>query len=258
MWLSNSEINPQTKLLLDYISILNNCIIYISDVTKNQYLYISPNANELLGFSPTILKEKGLQLVAAKTQEDDKKILVLFEAKLASFIYQSSKNTRKSFYYSYDYRFENANGNLVRILQQNFFIEWDENGNPLKKLGIAEDIDFIKTDERQILRVIYDHKITKIAYNNTNKNLYEIPPISSRQQEVLELLNKGLGSHEIGTLLDISSHTVDNHRRALLEKFFVRDTTALLWLARKWDLLKNKQGAQTDKATQIMAILEHQ
>jgi len=47
----------------------------------------------------------------------------------------------------------------------------------------------------------------------------EVNPISASLLEVLCLLNKGKGSHKIASLMNISNHTVDNHRRALLEKF---------------------------------------
>lgn len=42
--------------------------------------------------------------------------------------------------------------------------------------------------------------------------------LSSREKEILQLVAKGKTSKEIGELLHISKHTVDTHRRKILEK----------------------------------------
>ena len=42
--------------------------------------------------------------------------------------------------------------------------------------------------------------------------------LTSREKEILQLVAKGKTSKEIGELLHISKHTVDTHRRKILEK----------------------------------------
>ena len=57
-------------------------------------------------------------------------------------------------------------------------------------------------------------------------NLNDI--ISDREKNVLRLIADGQESKEIGKILFISSHTVDNHRRNMIARTGVRDTTALV------------------------------
>jgi DNA-binding NarL/FixJ family response regulator len=49
------------------------------------------------------------------------------------------------------------------------------------------------------------------------------PALTSRQQEVLDLLSRGLSNSEIGSLLHVTQHTVEFHMRTLLSKFHARN-----------------------------------
>src|SRR5258708_6480652 len=49
------------------------------------------------------------------------------------------------------------------------------------------------------------------------------PALTSRQQEVLDLLSRGLSNSEIGSTLHVTQHTVEFHVRQLLSKFHARN-----------------------------------
>ena len=56
----------------------------------------------------------------------------------------------------------------------------------------------------------------------------ELPVITRREKEVLQLLSQGLSSGEIGERIFISPLTVESHRRNLLQKFRVVNVAALI------------------------------
>ncbi len=60
--------------------------------------------------------------------------------------------------------------------------------------------------------------------------------LTPREFEVLQLLGKGLSSKEIAGKLQLSPHTVDEHRGHLLEKFHARNSIDLVAKAmrEKW------------------------
>jgi DNA-binding NarL/FixJ family response regulator len=64
-----------------------------------------------------------------------------------------------------------------------------------------------------------------------------IPALTRREKEILELLAEGLTSHEIGSRLFLSNYTVDTHRKNMLQKFNVHNTTALLNVVRELKIL---------------------
>jgi two-component system nitrate/nitrite response regulator NarL len=55
-----------------------------------------------------------------------------------------------------------------------------------------------------------------------------IPAFTRREKEILTLLAEGLTSQEIATKLFLSNYTIDTHRKNMLQKFNVHNTTALL------------------------------
>jgi len=63
------------------------------------------------------------------------------------------------------------------------------------------------------------------------------PILTHREKEVLHLIAEGYTNHQIADKLFISPHTIDSHRKNLLNKFEVRNTAALINLAMKHNLL---------------------
>jgi DNA-binding NarL/FixJ family response regulator len=61
----------------------------------------------------------------------------------------------------------------------------------------------------------------------------EVPALTRREKEILELLNKGMTSQEIANQLFLSTYTVDSHRRNMLQKFNVHNTQSLLNVVRE-------------------------
>jgi DNA-binding NarL/FixJ family response regulator len=60
-----------------------------------------------------------------------------------------------------------------------------------------------------------------------------IPAFTRREKEILTLLAEGLTSQEIAARLYLSNYTVDTHRKNMLQKFNVHNTTALLNVVRE-------------------------
>lgn len=65
----------------------------------------------------------------------------------------------------------------------------------------------------------------------------EIPVITRREKEVLQLIAEGLINKEIAEKLFISTTTVDTHRNSLLSKFDVKNTANLIRLAAQFNLI---------------------
>jgi DNA-binding NarL/FixJ family response regulator len=63
---------------------------------------------------------------------------------------------------------------------------------------------------------------------DTENNL---PIITRREKEVLDLIAEGLTNNEIAQKLFISSTTVDSHRKNLLSKFEAKNTASLIRIA---------------------------
>jgi two-component system nitrate/nitrite response regulator NarL len=65
----------------------------------------------------------------------------------------------------------------------------------------------------------------------------DVPVVSRREKEVLQLIVDGLTNPQIAEKLFISLHTVDSHRKNLLAKFSVNNTASLIRVAIKHNLV---------------------
>lgn len=69
------------------------------------------------------------------------------------------------------------------------------------------------------------------------KEIKNVPVLSTREKEVLQLIADGFTNPQIAEKLFLSLHTVDSHRKNLLTKFGVNNTASLIKLAAKHDLV---------------------
>ncbi|WP_258862043.1 response regulator transcription factor [Sphingobacterium spiritivorum] len=62
--------------------------------------------------------------------------------------------------------------------------------------------------------------------------------ITRREKEILQEAAKGLTSTEIADVLFISTHTVESHRKNLIEKFKVKNIASVIGLALEYGLIR--------------------
>lgn len=120
----------------------------------------------------------------------------------------------------------------------NGFIKKGGNGYLLKNMEREELI----TAMNQVLDgTIYLSKaanekiIQQLQACDISKN--DIPALTRREKEILELLAEGLTSNDIAGKLFLSNYTIDTHRKNMLQKFNVHNTQSLLNIAKKLGVL---------------------
>ena len=69
------------------------------------------------------------------------------------------------------------------------------------------------------------------------QEINNVPILSSREKEVLDLIADGFTNPQIAEKLFLSLHTVDSHRKNLLTKFGINNTASLIKLAAKYNML---------------------
>jgi DNA-binding NarL/FixJ family response regulator len=65
----------------------------------------------------------------------------------------------------------------------------------------------------------------------------DIPVLTRREKEILQLLSEGLTSIEIAGKLFLSNYTVDTHRKNMLQKFNVHNTQSLMNVVRELGII---------------------
>jgi DNA-binding CsgD family transcriptional regulator len=128
---------------------------------------------------------------------------------------------------------KHKDGHIMRLLFRHYTLEAANNGAPTLAAITLDDIThLIKSD-------FYWGRITcgrteKHVHHLYSTDKEDIPHdiLSDREKDTLRLLAQGKESKKIGLILEISSHTVDNHRRNMINKLGVRDTTGLVQICK--------------------------
>jgi DNA-binding NarL/FixJ family response regulator len=111
----------------------------------------------------------------------------------------------------------------------------------------ADGFIFKNTGKKELLTALdmlmrgqtyFGQEVTQtLAKSFTKPKEIQTLQLTRREKEVLKLLFEGFTTPEIAEKLFISSHTVDSHRKNLLSKFGVKNTTSLLREADKMGLI---------------------
>ena len=90
-------------------------------------------------------------------------------------------------------------------------------------LMMVTDLSHFSFLEKPVLMTLTDKVLNQNIYYNIANDKTELisidlPNITKREREVLQLMAKGLKSPEIATKLFLSYHTIENHKRNLRQK----------------------------------------
>jgi len=104
------------------------------------------------------------------------------------------------------------------------FLEVDGEAKPVVSFDVLSEITAIKKGNTLTLTV---------PSEKDDPTIYYFPPgdvitFSNREIELLKLVDAGFTSKEIASQLSISNHTVDTHRRNMIRKAKVRNTSQLI------------------------------
>jgi DNA-binding NarL/FixJ family response regulator len=79
---------------------------------------------------------------------------------------------------------------------------------------------------------------SRVMERKMTDELRSVPKITRREKEILQEAAKGLTTPQIADLLFISPHTVESHRKNLIEKFKVKNITSVIKLALEYGLIR--------------------
>ena len=119
------------------------------------------------------------------------------------------------------------------------FLQRGGNGYLLKNMERQELIEAI---EQVQMGKIYlckgaNEKILE-QYRNIDVATQQVPVLTRRETEILQLLNEGLTGPQIAKQLFLSPLTVETHRKNLMQKFNANNAQLLLKLARQNRLIE--------------------
>lgn len=234
------SLETHIKKIMDLDAFLpySSTFFCITNTQNLKFEYISKNFNSCLGIKPDILISEGMRYFWSRIHPDDIETWLSALNHLMEFTLNDIDiEDRNRMNYTWNYRFKNAEGTYVNIIQNTTPLAFDAEMKPIIGLAHYTVIDSkIKMDITASAKILNaNDEYETIYFNNFSQKLLK-EGISNRERDVIRLLIQNLSSKEISERLNISSHTVDTHRRNILKKLNISSTGELV------GMLKIKQN----------------
>ncbi|CAH8285114.1 PAS domain-containing protein [Mariniflexile fucanivorans] len=203
------------------------CITNTRDLT---FEYISKNMSSCLGLSKDLFVTQGMRYFWGRMHPEDIESWLQALNELMNFtLNEIALEDRSRMSYTWNYRIKNADDEYVNIIQNTTPIEFDRNDKPI--IGLAH---YTVLDSRIKMEICASAKLlndnneyeTKYFNNFSQKLLTDI--VSNRERDIIRLLVLNHSSKAIAKKLNISSNTVDTHRRNILKKLNISSTGELI------------------------------
>ncbi len=189
-------------------------LIFIPSTRKIEY--VSDSFTSVLGHDVNFLNTDNLLKII---HPEDLPFFGNFETTVVDFKKQLHPSKLMKYKTRYNYRILHANGDYLHILQQSVTIEVDDNGALLRNLVIHTDVSDLMPFQKMKLSFIglqgepsYINVKAQQIYTQS-ENLF-----SPREKEILLLMIKGTSSKEIAEMFHRSIHTINTHRKNILQK----------------------------------------
>ena len=209
------------KKLLDIFQV-GDYYYYIFNPATATFEYVSENVKNIMkvknpeDFSP--------QYVFENMHPDDQNRFLAHEQKVLDFFSGLTPEQVLKYKVSYDYRMKTMEGDYKWILMQTVTIQTDENGAVVRVIGVQTDISHLKTNNQPSGLSFIGLDGEKSYYNVKVDNIINLHSseesiqLTKREKEVLRYIVEGKTSAQIASALFISKHTVDSHRKKILQK----------------------------------------
>lgn len=229
----------ESPLLVDHIKKIIELDFYLPHsstffcITNTQNLtfeYISKNMFSCLGIDASVFLKDGMRSFWSRIHPEDVENWLQALNSLMDFtLAEIPENTRDRMSYTWNYRFKNGVGNYVNIIQNTTPLQYDSEMKPI--IGLAHYTVVhaqIKMDVCATAKILNAQNEYETRYFNNFSQKLLAEGISKRERDIIRLLVLGNASKEIAEKLNISSNTVDTHRRNILKKLNISSTGELI------------------------------
>ena len=213
---------------------------YVVETPAHKYHFMGKQQVNVSGYTNEEFLEKGVELFLQRVHPEEVDIVLnQIYPDYVQIIVNSSPENRKEIQFQYNYRFKRKDGKHVNLMEQLYALEFDKAGRPALILG---NVIILGSNDRIPIRatakLITDSGFSEIIFSKTyNPSSNDISGITDRELDILRNLATGKTSKQIGVELYISPHTVDTHRRNLLNKLNCHSVVELAQFAFRNGLL---------------------
>lgn len=207
--------------------VFDTCFV---DHSLKQFACIHDKCSDRNGcFKNELLNEKLIFSVLQFHQDDRSIWCKEVFPDILNFTAPFSKTELRDYIFSFNHRYVRRDGSVSQFLHEGSLIFNKENCLPVLNLKVFYELGDMKTDDNMVLSIFryiedkgYQKVFTKVYLAVSNSLL------SVREIEIIRLCHEGLSSKMIADKLNISIHTVKNHKRKIMKKTETHNITELI------------------------------
>lgn len=196
------------------------------DIFNGEIIDVGAEVVEVLGYLPQAMN---MQQFMDNIHPDDKAYFLGFEQKIVSFFSGLSIDEFPYYKVQYDFRIKTVSNTYSRILIQYLLVNYDEQ-NIYTSFHVHTDISHIKQEGVPCFSIIGIEE--RPSYYNIqiqdNALTKSFDLFTRREREILKEIIEGKSSKQIADKLFISLHTVNVHRKNIMEKAKVNTSLELV------------------------------
>ena len=223
-----------SKLLGQYAT-LNNQFISIFNTKTQRVLYMSPNYLDVLGYTCTEDEYKRWSTLywmrdLPLAQSWFFMQMTLFFKNTVQDKLKEAQDKKSLTWYIHNFLLTPPNEKPHHISLTGQGIELMPDGNMLVMLLIIKDIEVLIKENSPWWAEFNINENERYFFHQNEKKFQKRSVLSARESEILELIKAGKDTKVIAEKLHISPHTVDKHRKNMIEFTGAKDMSSLIQL----------------------------
>lgn len=209
-----------------------NLNVVVFSFTDLSILYTNQLTAKLFGTTASHIMQEGAAFILSRFDTEQIAVAAKAAEITAPITHMLTPGEILSSYSCYvNWTIHSLSGEIHKTLFRIFPIQVNQRGLPSIGMYLIYDIKpFVKPDVWW-----YRMKLNEtlcLHYQSEDKKFVKKDMLSEREKLILMRVAEGKSSKSIGAELNISQHTVDNHRRKMLLKTGAPDTSALIHLCK--------------------------
>jgi DNA-binding CsgD family transcriptional regulator len=228
-----ASVFPEQHGLADELPEINPLLLFDScfvDHSSRQFACIYGQCSDHYTCFRNKLLHKSFDFHALHFHPEDR-ILWCKEAfpDIIKFIHSQQDVELQDYRFSFNHRYIRKDGSFTQFLHEGTFTFADDQCLPVLNLKVFTEIGDIKSDDTIVLSIFrysadegYQKVFTKV-YSVTQNSL-----LSPREMEIIRFCREGFSSKMIADKLNLSIHTVKNHKRNCMEKTLTHNISELI------------------------------
>jgi DNA-binding CsgD family transcriptional regulator len=228
----NTKYEELSKLLGQYAA-LNNQFISIFNTKSQRVLYMSQNYLDVMGYTCTEDEYKRWSTLywmrdLPFAQSWFFMQMTMFFKNTVQPLLKTAQNTKSLSWYMHNFLLHPPKTHLHHISLTGSGLELTDDGSMIVMLLIIKEVSPLIKDNGTWWAEFCVNGTEVYHFHQDEKKFIKGSIISDREREILVLIKNGFDTKTISDKLFISPHTVDKHRKNMLERTGAKDTSSLI------------------------------